>query len=182
MRPSRFCESLALDLALQVTVPQHRMTPLKTSWLSLYKPVTENMQLDMRMNLKTKKVCVSVHACVGVRVYVRACLCVSACVCACVRACLRVCARLHCTHMRMHECVHVGMSVCVWGDGHHGVDHACLDIACSVCGGLFASAHSLVCHGHTCLFQAKQPLVIGRSKCLCHVFSSCLWLLIFASS
>lgn len=40
----------------RVPVPQHRMTPLKTSWLALYKPVTENLKLDMRMNLKSKKV------------------------------------------------------------------------------------------------------------------------------
>lgn len=40
----------------RVPVPQHRMTPLKTAWLELYKPITENMKLDMRMNLKTKKV------------------------------------------------------------------------------------------------------------------------------
>lgn len=32
------------------------MTPLKAAWLSLYKPITENLKLDMRMNLKTKKV------------------------------------------------------------------------------------------------------------------------------
>jgi hypothetical protein len=40
----------------RVPVPQHRMTPLKTAWLELYKPVTENLKVDMRMNLKTKKV------------------------------------------------------------------------------------------------------------------------------
>ncbi|PSC76230.1 RNA-binding pno1-like [Micractinium conductrix] len=40
----------------RVPVPQNRMTPLKNSWLSLYKPVTENLKLDMRMNLKTRKV------------------------------------------------------------------------------------------------------------------------------
>jgi hypothetical protein len=40
----------------RVPVPQHRMTPLKNNWLALYKPVTENLKLDMRMNLKTKKV------------------------------------------------------------------------------------------------------------------------------
>ena len=39
----------------RIPVPQHRMTPLKNSWLTLYKPITENMKLDMRMNLKTKK-------------------------------------------------------------------------------------------------------------------------------
>lgn len=53
-------------LLLQVTVPQHRMTPLKTHWMSLYEPVTQNMKLDMRMNLKSKKVrpcmlCMHVH-------------------------------------------------------------------------------------------------------------------------
>lgn len=32
------------------------MTPLKTHWMELYKPITDNLKLDMRMNLKTKKV------------------------------------------------------------------------------------------------------------------------------
>ena len=32
------------------------MTPMKESWLKLYQPITENMKLDMRMNLKSKKV------------------------------------------------------------------------------------------------------------------------------
>ena len=41
---------------LQITVPQQRMTPLKTAWLSLYTPITEQLHLDMRMNLKSKKV------------------------------------------------------------------------------------------------------------------------------
>ena len=45
-----------LHLPMQVTVPQHRLTPLKNSWMSLYTPVTENMKLDMRMNVKAKKV------------------------------------------------------------------------------------------------------------------------------
>jgi RNA-binding protein PNO1 len=40
----------------RVPVPQHRMTPLKNAWLTLYQPVTENLKLDMRMNLKTRKV------------------------------------------------------------------------------------------------------------------------------
>lgn len=29
---------------------------MKESWLKLYQPITENMKLDMRMNLKSKKV------------------------------------------------------------------------------------------------------------------------------
>lgn len=37
-------------------MPQHRLTPLKDSWMDLYTPITEKMKLDMRMNLKTKKV------------------------------------------------------------------------------------------------------------------------------
>lgn len=40
----------------RIPVPQHRLTPLKSHWLELYKPIVENMKLDMRMNLKTKKV------------------------------------------------------------------------------------------------------------------------------
>ena len=40
----------------RVSVPQHRMTPLKDKWLLLYGPVTENLKLDMRMNLKSRKV------------------------------------------------------------------------------------------------------------------------------
>ena len=32
------------------------MTPLKTAWMQLYTPITDHLKLDMRMNLKTKKV------------------------------------------------------------------------------------------------------------------------------
>ena len=39
----------------KVAVPQHRMTPLKEAWMELYTPVTEQMKVDMRMNLKTRK-------------------------------------------------------------------------------------------------------------------------------
>ncbi|KAG1675268.1 hypothetical protein FOA52_016299 [Chlamydomonas sp. UWO 241] len=40
----------------RIPVPQHRMTPLKITWMQLYEPITKNLKLDMRMNLKTKKV------------------------------------------------------------------------------------------------------------------------------
>ena len=40
----------------QVAVPANRMTPLKEHWMEIYKPVTENLKVDMRMNLKTKRV------------------------------------------------------------------------------------------------------------------------------
>jgi RNA-binding protein PNO1 len=42
--------------ALQIPVPQHRLTPLKNSWMEVYSIVTGNLKLDMRMNLKTRKV------------------------------------------------------------------------------------------------------------------------------
>ena len=51
------------EWSTQVNVPQHRMTPLKNSWMSLYTPVTENMKLDMRMNLKAKKVTQCLQSC-----------------------------------------------------------------------------------------------------------------------
>ena len=40
------------------------MTPLKEAWMKLYQPITENLKLDMRMNLKAKKVrfCLCSHA------------------------------------------------------------------------------------------------------------------------
>jgi RNA-binding protein PNO1 len=37
-------------------VPQNRMTPLKSSWMEIYKVVTGHLKLDMRMNLKMRKV------------------------------------------------------------------------------------------------------------------------------
>ena len=43
-------------MSAQIPVPQHRMTPLKTHWMEIFKPITEHLKLDMRMNLKTKKV------------------------------------------------------------------------------------------------------------------------------
>lgn len=41
---------------LQIAVPQHRMTPLKKTWMDIYRTVTEVLKFDMRMNLKTRKV------------------------------------------------------------------------------------------------------------------------------
>ncbi|KAL2609547.1 hypothetical protein R1flu_028120 [Riccia fluitans] len=40
----------------KVFVPSHRYTPLKTHWMEIYTPITEQMKIDMRMNLKSKKV------------------------------------------------------------------------------------------------------------------------------
>lgn len=47
---------LLMHPCTQIPVPQNRMTPLKTAWMQLYTPITDNLNLDMRMNLKTKKV------------------------------------------------------------------------------------------------------------------------------
>lgn len=40
----------------RVTVPPHRMTPLKNCWMDLLKPVVEHMKLQVRMNTKRKAV------------------------------------------------------------------------------------------------------------------------------
>jgi RNA-binding protein PNO1 len=40
----------------KVNVPSNRFTPLKENWMALYEPVTKKMKIDMRMNLKAKKV------------------------------------------------------------------------------------------------------------------------------
>ncbi|GLI61454.1 hypothetical protein VaNZ11_003845 [Volvox africanus] len=56
---SRIDEKAGGDLKVEwrrVPVPQHRMKPLKASWMELYTPITQNLKLDMRMNLQTKKV------------------------------------------------------------------------------------------------------------------------------
>ena len=40
----------------KVSIPPHRMTPLKSSWPKLYPPLIEHLKLQVRMNLKTKSV------------------------------------------------------------------------------------------------------------------------------
>jgi RNA-binding protein PNO1 len=40
----------------RVAVPQHRLTPLRNAWMDLYAPITQHLKLDMRMNLRTKRV------------------------------------------------------------------------------------------------------------------------------
>lgn len=41
---------------LRVAVPSHRYTPLRKAWMEIYKPVTEQMGVDMRMNLRSRRV------------------------------------------------------------------------------------------------------------------------------
>lgn len=40
----------------KVTVPAHRYTPLKKAWLDIYTPIYEEMKIDIRMNLKARRV------------------------------------------------------------------------------------------------------------------------------
>uniref|UniRef100_A0A6N2L8H6 K Homology domain-containing protein n=1 Tax=Salix viminalis TaxID=40686 RepID=A0A6N2L8H6_SALVM len=40
----------------KVSVPPHRYTPLKKAWMEIYTPVYEQMKIDIRMNLKARKV------------------------------------------------------------------------------------------------------------------------------
>jgi len=40
----------------KVSVPSHRYSPLKKAWMEIYTPVYEQMKIDIRMNLKARKV------------------------------------------------------------------------------------------------------------------------------
>ena len=40
----------------KVSVPSHRYTPLKKVWMEIYTPIYEQMKVDIRMNLKARKV------------------------------------------------------------------------------------------------------------------------------
>ncbi|KAL3621756.1 hypothetical protein CASFOL_034416 [Castilleja foliolosa] len=40
----------------KVPVPPHRYTPLKKAWLEIYTPIYEEMKINIRMNLKARRV------------------------------------------------------------------------------------------------------------------------------
>jgi len=40
----------------KVNVPPHRFSPLKKAWMEIYTPVYEQMKIDIRMNLKARRV------------------------------------------------------------------------------------------------------------------------------
>lgn len=40
----------------KVSIPPHRMTPLKASWPKIYPPLVEHLKLQCRMNVKSKAV------------------------------------------------------------------------------------------------------------------------------
>ncbi|NP_956842.2 RNA-binding protein PNO1 [Danio rerio] len=45
-----------VDEMRKVPVPSHRYTPLKENWLKIFTPIVENLQLQVRFNLKTRQV------------------------------------------------------------------------------------------------------------------------------
>ncbi len=46
----------------RVPVPPHRMTPLKKDWVNIFSPLTEMLQLQVRMNVQRKCVEIRVSA------------------------------------------------------------------------------------------------------------------------
>ncbi|XP_061141201.1 RNA-binding protein PNO1 [Syngnathus typhle] len=44
------------DQMRKVAVPAHRYTPLKENWLKIFTPIVENLQLQVRFNLKSRNV------------------------------------------------------------------------------------------------------------------------------
>ncbi|KAJ9182494.1 hypothetical protein P3X46_006485 [Hevea brasiliensis] len=40
----------------KVSVPPHRHSPLKKAWMEIYTPIYEQMKIDIRMNLKARKI------------------------------------------------------------------------------------------------------------------------------
>lgn len=44
------------DEMRKIAVPAHRYTPLKENWQKIFTPIVENLQLQVRFNLKTRNV------------------------------------------------------------------------------------------------------------------------------
>lgn len=40
----------------RITIPPHRLTPLRNNWSKIYPPLVEHLELQVRMNTKTKQV------------------------------------------------------------------------------------------------------------------------------
>lgn len=55
------------DEMRKVAVPAHRYTPLKENWLKIFTPIVENLQLQVRFNLKTRNVEIKVSWTTGMR-------------------------------------------------------------------------------------------------------------------
>ncbi|CAA0805970.1 RNA-binding KH domain-containing protein [Striga hermonthica] len=53
---STTASSELMSMLKLVPVPPHRYTPLKKAWLEIYTPIYEEMKIDIRMNLKARRV------------------------------------------------------------------------------------------------------------------------------
>ncbi|KAK3908730.1 RNA-binding protein pno1 [Frankliniella fusca] len=53
--PAKKRQRSAVDVR-KVPVPAHRYTPLKENWLKIFTPIVENLQLQVRFNLKSRNV------------------------------------------------------------------------------------------------------------------------------
>lgn len=49
----------------RIPIPPHRMTPLKKDWVNIFSPLTEMLQLQVRMNVQRKSVEIRVSASVN---------------------------------------------------------------------------------------------------------------------
>lgn len=55
-RTKKQSESEKRNEIRKVPVPAHRYTPLKESWMKIFTPIVEHLQLQIRFNLKTRNV------------------------------------------------------------------------------------------------------------------------------
>lgn len=56
MDVGRPCGKYARIEVRKVSVPSHRYSPLKENWMKIYTPIVENLELEVRFNLKTRNV------------------------------------------------------------------------------------------------------------------------------
>ena len=54
--PAQEVEKVHTAESRKVTIPPHRMTPLKSSWPKIYPPLVEHLKLQVRTNIKAKAV------------------------------------------------------------------------------------------------------------------------------
>ncbi|KAF6725588.1 RNA-binding protein PNO1 [Oryzias melastigma] len=57
------------DEMRKIAVPAHRYTPLKDNWLKIFTPIVENLQLQVRFNLKTRNVEIKVSFLLALRCF-----------------------------------------------------------------------------------------------------------------
>eukprot|EP01129_Flabellula_baltica_P008180 TRINITY_DN322_c0_g1_i1.p1 TRINITY_DN322_c0_g1~~TRINITY_DN322_c0_g1_i1.p1 ORF type:complete len:226 (+),score=64.81 TRINITY_DN322_c0_g1_i1:46-723(+) len=54
--PVRITQVVDDDDILRVTVPRHRLNPLKNAWMDIYQPIVDHMKLQIRFNTATTSV------------------------------------------------------------------------------------------------------------------------------